>query len=189
MQKAFFSFDIEADGPSPCQNSMRSFGAVLLSEQCAVLWRREFNLVPLDGHVQDHRTMTEFWALFPEAWEHCNRNQCDPVKAFTKLATEIETLKEKYDITPVAAPAAYDWQWVNYYFQNASVDNPLGYTAFCISTFLKSINPSKSIKTDSKFEKQFDDEKYPHTHMPLDDAIEEGMRFLKALEWHRSHKE
>lgn len=60
-ENVYFSFDVEADGPSPCRNSMMSLGVALLDENKTILNTWECNFKPLDGHVQDSDTM-EWWA-------------------------------------------------------------------------------------------------------------------------------
>jgi hypothetical protein len=183
----FCSFDVEADGPSPFENSMLSLGIVFFKENKTILGMKEWKLYPLKGHKTESDTM-EFWSKFPDAYKHSTSEQVDFVEAFKEFAKEINDYKKKYTIIPVACPAAYDWQWINYYFSASGISNPLGYSAFCISTFLKSINPTKSIMYDEKFNETFKDPNYPHTHKPLEDALEEGMKFLNALKWHKEQK-
>lgn len=179
----YLSFDIEADGPSPISNSMLSLGATLLKRDKTILKKWEWNFKPLDGHVTDEDTM-DFWSRNKEAYEYCTTNQQDPMEVFAKWKSEILELQLTYDILPIAYPAAYDWQWINGYFSLLKTENPLGYTAFCISTFIKCINPKKTLTYDGEFSSSFNDKNYPHTHKALDDAIEQGMKFLNAYKWY-----
>ena len=191
-KNAYLSVDIEADGPSPYKNSMLSFGATLLTKDKKILSKWEWNLRPLEGHEADPKTMKEFWqknAENKQAYKYCTTNPLDPIKVFQKFACILEEWQKEYKIVTVMWPSAYDWQWLNYYFAAAGTDNPLGFSAFCISTFIKSINPSKSIEWDEKFDASFNDPNYPHTHMPLDDALEQGMKFLNALHLHEKQKD
>lgn len=183
-ETVFLSFDIEADGPSPVTNSMLSLGACLIREDKSVLREWEWKFKPLEGHVQDEDTM-DFWSRNKEAYEYSTNDQKDPMEIFSKWKSEILELKLAYDIMPIAWPSAYDWQWVNGYFSLLKTDNPLGYSTFCISTFIKSINPSKSLKFDKDFDASFNDVDYPHTHKPLDDALEQGMKFINAYQWNK----
>ncbi len=186
-EETILTIDMEADGPSPYENSMMSLGAALLTMDKKIIGKWEWKFFPLEGKRQDETTM-EFWAKNPEAYQYSTSDQVDAFGVFRDWSVVLEGLKESYDITTVAWPAAYDWQWPNYYFPASGVKNPLGFSAFCISTFIKTINPSKTLKFDAKFDASFNDPEYKHTHKPLDDALEQGMKYLNAVKWWRAQK-
>jgi hypothetical protein len=191
LEEVYLSFDLEANGPSPYANSMLSLGAALLKEDKTILTTWEWKFTPLPNHVEDEDTMVNFWGKNDEnkaAYRYSTTNQEDPVQVFKTWAAELKQLKKLFIIAPAAHPSAYDWQWINYYFAYAGIPNPLGFTAFCISTFIKSLNPNKSLEWDEDFDNSFNDPNYVHTHRPLDDALEQGMKFLNALHWHRNNK-
>jgi hypothetical protein len=175
------SFDVEADGKAPGISSMKSIGMCGITLDKQIVFKFERNLKPLEGATPDKETM-EWWNKpeQKEALEYCSRNQEDPAVVFKELNEEILSLQKKWNLIPAAAPAAYDWQWPNWYFIKFVGTNPLGYTSKCMNSFLwgmkKKVHPSTW-----QFGKQFLDPKYPHTHKALDDALEQGMMFVKAL--------
>lgn len=131
----YLSFDIEADGPSPACNSMLSLGICGLDAEGTEIMKYQENIYPLIGHTMDANTKL-FWDAQPEAWEFVNTNQVDYHDAMQKLSDELDRLKEKgYTLKWIAQPAAYDWQWLNYYWNLCfNGHKPLAYKAECIST-------------------------------------------------------
>lgn len=138
----YLSFDIEADGPSPYMNNMLSLGICGLLVDGTEKYSYIQNIKPLPNHVSNTDTMTEFWAKNTELWNSVNENQIDCISAMSKLATELFMLKHNgYNIIWVAMPSAYDWQWLNYYWQYALENGAiypanikLGFKASCISS-------------------------------------------------------
>lgn len=131
------SFDIEADGDSPACNSMRSIGIAAKDEEGK---KYEFyrTLIPLEGHVVDKRCKEEFWDKNPEAWAEVNKNPVSPGLAMIDLNEWLKELRNTFELQWVAYPAAYDWQWLNYYFcafrplMEDQVD--IGFDVICLKT-------------------------------------------------------
>ncbi len=175
------SVDIEATGKAPGISSMLSIGICGLTMNRKIVFEFERNLKPLEGAILDKETMS-FWEKEEnnDAWEYCNQNQKDPAEVFKELNEQIIELSKTWELIPAAAPAAYDWQWPNWYFIKFVGSNPLGHKAHCMNSFLwgmkKKMHPSTW-----DFRKQFLDPNYPHTHRALDDAREQGMMFVNAI--------
>ena len=110
---------MEADGPSPCHNSMISLGVCALKKDKQILIKWEWKFYPLQGKVRDTHTMNGFWAKNKEGWDYSNEKQQDALRAFRTWGAELNELKKAYTLLPLASPAAYDWQWINYYFAEA----------------------------------------------------------------------
>lgn len=174
------SFDIEADGPAPIVNSMMGFGLCGITMEKKIVFECEKMLKPLDGAVKDKKTM-KFWEEEAgEAFEYCTTNQQDPVQVFKDLDSKIIDLKKVYDVIPCALPSSFDWQWINCYFAKFGIENPLGFKAQCMNSYLWSMKKDRNPGTFD-FRQQFEDPNYPHTHKPLDDAKQQGMMFINAL--------
>jgi hypothetical protein len=71
----------------------------------------------LPGHTPDPNTMTEFW-------ERDESNRAELARIRSNARCMFSVMKDLYDtidslntkrIVWVARPAAYDWQWLNYY--------------------------------------------------------------------------
>lgn len=139
--KLYLSFDIEADGPSPCLNNMLSLGICGMTETGEIVYKYCENIKQLDNHVIDPDTKSEFWDKNPELWIKVNENQISCVVAMQKLSDDLLELHGKgYTFTWIAMPAAYDWQWLNYYWNYAAKNcadmkgQKLGFKAECLST-------------------------------------------------------
>lgn len=137
LDKLFLSFDIEAVGPSPATGSMVNFGLVGLKKDESVAFRYTVNLqeLPKTKHTLAN---DPFWndPKRAEAKRYITQEPLEePATVFPNLAKRLRELKEKYDLEIVAWPAAYDWQWINYYFDRFAGGNPLGYTCTCIDSY------------------------------------------------------
>jgi len=181
----YLSFDIEADGPSPAINSMLSLafsGFVLENNNTSYrkIYEWHSNLKPMDNCQSHPDTMT--WWNKPEnkeAFEFVQQNQRDPLEAFKELHEQITQLQITYKIIPGAWPAAYDWQWVNYYFHKLLGVNPLGFSARCISTLGWPIINHPNPQTKFNWSSYKDGAE--HTHKAKDDAHEQGIIWMNML--------
>jgi hypothetical protein len=133
--RLYASFDIEADGSSPAQNSMLSFGLVLFDSTGKEIDKLQINLKPRVGAEQEKRCMDEFWAKNPEVWKFVQTDAQEPQEFGTRVAALLVKYKD-HRVTWVANPAAYDWQWVKFYYElYKPVGAPdIGYSAKCIGT-------------------------------------------------------
>lgn len=180
-EQVYLSFDIEADGQAPGLNSMMSFGMVIITYNKKIIWEFERVLKPLSD-AKTHEDTMIWWKKEEnkKAFEYSTSNQVEPEKAFKQLYDEIVKLQEKYTIYAVAAPAAYDWQWINYYFWRFIGKNPLGHSCSDVNSYYWAMKKSIGRSTKELWEK-YKEKGFDHTHKPLDDAKEQGMQFINAL--------
>ena len=190
VKNLYLSFDIEADGPSPCKNNMLSLGICGLDSECNEVYKYEANLSLLDGHEADEDTMRRFWAVQVEAWEYVNTNRITCVEAMERLAADLVKLKDEgWRITWVAQPAAYDWQWLNYYWHYATGHGAkippgvmLGFKADCISTMYSMYVRMRKLEGEEN--NKLWNELYgvnPAKHMAYYDARHQGYVYVKLL--------
>jgi len=188
MPTAYLSFDIEADGPSPAHNSMLSLGiAGLTKDKMEVFtWQKNFYARP--GKKADPKCMTEFWAVETEAWAFVNTDRVDPIEGFKDLVSKLAGLRQTHKIEWVAWPSAYDWQWLNCYYQDMIEADPstaypyLGFKATCASTIWKFY--MKSTQTSRNQENLLWDkfsEGVKGNHNSLMDARSQGLRFINLM--------
>ena len=169
----FGHFDIEADGPSPAHNNMISLGVVFTNAKGEVVQEFQADLKPLPNHFEDDDTMKNFWNANPEnqaEYKRIKDNEVDAKNAMQALETIIGTLKVKR-VVWVARPAAYDWQWLNYYWHYAQLKSSLGFKATCAST-MRDIYQAQFGLNREQMEAQVKEwaGKEAMTHNPLDDA-------------------
>ena len=180
--KLYASFDIEADGSSPANNSMLSNGIVFFNSNGTEIKSFQRNIKPLPDKTQEKRCMTEFWDKFPDVWKFVNSNQITAIEFCQELETILLELEKTYQIIWVASPAAYDWQWLNSYYDKFKSQNApnIGFSAKCVSTLfwtycrLNKINA----KEDQEKLRETLSEGFKHTHNPEDDAREQGKMFI-----------
>jgi len=134
MEKAYLSFDIEADGQSVLTNSMLSLGIVLITKKGEVLDELEVHIDRRDGAEEDPDTM-EWWATQPDAWEWCHTNAVSPEEAMSQVAEFYQKWNQKYKLKWVAMPAAWDWMFLKSYFcAFGPSDIDIGFKAICLSS-------------------------------------------------------
>lgn len=180
METCYLSFDIEADGDSPSVSNMLSIGVYGLTRDKKEVCRFQRNLTPLPDKKASPRCMTEFWDKHPDAWNFVNQNRQDPILVMKELADLYIDLSKIYKLVWIAAPAAYDWQWLNAYYclmREKYPDTPnIGFKAHCISSLLTSYCKRNKLETNKTWKELA--EKEVLTHDPLDDAIVQGTLFV-----------
>ena len=182
MTKLYLSFDIEADGDTPMQNNMLSFGIAAYDSSGKEVGFLQRNLIPLEGHVADERCMREFWDKNPEAWEFVNQNRVPAQMAMKDLADFLmQFVEQGLELVWLAYPSAYDWQWIKNYYEAYKPESApqIGYSAKCISTMFWFYCLQNGLSSDKKKQlwKELT-ENLPHSHNPLDDARQQGIGFF-----------
>jgi hypothetical protein len=192
MAKAeiYFVTDIETDGPIPGPHSMLSFASAAYSVEGELLGTFSRNLEMLDGASGHPHTM-KWWGSEPEAWAACRMDLITPDIAMTDYVKWIRTICGKTN-SPVFVgfPAGFDFTFVFWYLVKFVGDSPFTWSALDMKTFAMALTglPFKqAIKP--KLPKQWLPENLPHTHVALDDALEQGAIFCAMLkEWQvRTH--
>jgi len=184
MNKGYLSFDIEADGPSPLQNSMLSLGIVLLDEQGNEIDSMEVNIKERYGCLQDESTM-EFWSKNQDAWAYCHQNVQSEQDAMQMVNNFYRKHMANYKLYWVAGPACFDWMFLKTYYEtfgpNDKVD--IGYACSCLSerrrAFKKHVGEDKLQSVLDEVDRM----NLPHTHKALDDARRQGVVYIKLLNW------
>jgi hypothetical protein len=177
-QEIYVSTDVEADGPIPGPHSLLSFASAAYTAEKKLVSTFSRNLLQLPRATM-HPVQKKFWDENPVAWNAC-RVDPQPVKKSMKEYLEwLKSLPGKPVFT--GFPAAYDYMFVQWYLHNFAGDSPFGPAALDIKTFIMGLTllPYKSISLSKVPRICFDD--LPHTHIALDDAIEQGALFCNAL--------
>jgi len=132
--------------------------------------------------------MEEFRAKQPKAWAFVNTNRKTPELAMRLVATMI-TFYQKvgYTIKWLANPAAYDWQWLNAYYQwYAPEGSPkLTYSAKCTGSMwtMKMQQRGLAHLEDEWEEKLMKELERPGhmAHNPQYDALVQGRFFFECI--------
>ena len=137
------------------------------------------NLEYLPGAVPHPKT-AEWWATQSEAWAACRCNLESPVQAMKRYLDWVKGLPG----VPVfvAYPAAFDFMFVYWYLIYFVGESPFHHSVIDIKTYAMAV--MKSTYRDSA-RRQMPDHWFdplPHSHIALDDAIEQGAMFCSMLQ-------
>jgi len=174
----YVSTDVEADGPIPGPNSMLSFGSAAYTAQKELVGTFSANLETLAGAVADPKTM-QWWEQQPGAWAACRLNPETPEVAMPRYVAWIKSLPGKPVF--VGYPAGFDFLFVYWYLIRFAGESPFSFSALDIKTYAMAIlKKDYRASTKSGMPKHWFDQ-HPHTHIALDDAIEQGSLFCNML--------
>jgi len=178
MTEIFVSTDVESDGPIPGPHSMLSFAsaAYLADKTLASTFTANLELLP---GATGHPDTMKWWAKNQEAWNASRTNLETPEAAMRRYVAWVDALPG----TPtfVAYPAGFDFMFVYWYLIRFVGRSPFSFSAVDVKTFamamLKCDYPAATKRNMPK--RWFDS--LPHTHVALDDAIEQGALFCNML--------
>jgi hypothetical protein len=178
----YFSVDIEADGGIPARNSMLSFGVAAFMPTGEMIGTFERNLKTLPNAVECRDTM-DFWARFPDAWKACRENQIEPSVAMKELDTWVRHTCDMNNGYPVfvSYPASFDFTFIYWYLVNFNGKSVFSFNALDIKSYAMAVLGWKFKKTVKKYFPERWKSKQRHTHVAIDDAIEQGEIFMKML--------
>lgn len=174
----YVSTDIEADGPIPGPHSMLSFASAAYTEDKQLIGTFSANLETLPG-AQPHPVQEAWWKTQPDAWAACRSDLRRPEEALVAYVEWVEALPGKPVF--VGMPAGFDFTYMFWYMMRFAGRCPFSWSALDIKTLafaLTGLPYRKCIKP--RMPKHWFDE-HPHTHVALDDAIEQGALFCNML--------
>lgn len=184
MKEIYISTDIETDGPIPGENSMLSFGSAAFtlddgSFNSKLVSTFSRNLVQLDGASPDPKTKSEFWDKNPEAWAACRKDLTDPELAMLQYKEWLAALPGKPVF--VGYPATFDFMFVYWYLIKFTGSSPFSFSALDIKSYaMATLQTDFRSTTKRAFPKEWFSAS-PHTHVALDDAIEQGEMFMRMM--------
>jgi hypothetical protein len=191
MDEVYVSTDVETDGPIPGPHSMLSLGSaafVLRPKTKGVmdgLFTHErlgtfsVNLETLEGARMDPVTKREFWDKQPEAWAACRKDPVEPGAAMEKYWIWVKHLPGNPVF--VGYPAGFDFLFTYRYLRRFGLTSPFSFSALDVKTYAMA-TMRKSYRESTK--KNMPKEWFPearHTHVAVDDAIEQGELFMNML--------
>jgi hypothetical protein len=174
----YVSTDVETDGPIPGPYSMLSFGSAAYQADKTRVGTFTANLETLEGASAHPDTMA-WWVSRPEAWNACRQDLQSPAAAIAAYAAWLEALPG----TPVFVgyPAGFDFLFIYWYLIRFAGRSPFSFSAVDIKTFAMAVLGTDYRATTKKTmpKRWFGPSR--HTHVALDDAIEQGELFCNLL--------
>ena len=181
----YFVTDIETDGPIPGPHSMLSFASAAYSNAGELLYTFSVNLETLEG-AKGHPHTMKFWASEPDAWHACRQDLVTPNLAMKDFVKWVRNACGKTS-SPVFVgyPAGFDFTFIFWYLIRFTGESPFSWSALDMKTMammLTGLPYKQAIKP--KLPAEWLPENLPHTHIALDDALEQGEIFCAMLrEW------
>jgi hypothetical protein len=176
----YISIDIEALGPTPGINSMVSLGAAAFDREGTLLDKFMANFKELPDAVRDPSTM-EFWQKNPIAYY---KTLEDPVKPEAAMNDFVEWYEKLENPVFVFMPQKFDGLFV-YWYLGAFANKTFANTPDAIDVKTMAMvalgeeNPRFASKRS--WPKEWKDKKHKHDHVAVNDAIEQGIQFVKIL--------
>ena len=178
MDETYVSTDVETDGPIPGPHSMLSLGSAAYTADKRLLGTFSANLETLPD-ASPHPQTAAWWATQPEAWAACRRDLEAPEAAMRRYAAWIATLPGRPVF--VAYPAGFDFLFVYWYLIRFTGASPFSHSALDMKTFAMAVlGTGYRESTKNRMPRDWFDP-LPHTHVALDDAIEQGALFCNML--------
>jgi hypothetical protein len=188
MTEVYISVGIEADGPIPGPNSMLSIGAAAFLADRTMLGTFSMNLQVLDGAKPDPDTMN-WWETQPEAWIACRKDAKDPMRVMVEFSIWVREMTvhaaPDAELLPqpvfVGYPAGFDFLFVYWYLIKFTGTSPFSFSALDIKSYAMAVlnMPYRSI--NKRALGRFMEPDLQHTHVAVDDAVEQGYLFLNLL--------
>lgn len=179
LDEVYISVDIETDGRIPGFSSMLSLGSAAFLPNKKLVGTFSANLEQLPGVVGDQDTLN-WWKKNPEAWKACRENIRPPEVVMNEYLVWIKGLGYKNPVC-VAYPVGFDFMFIYWYLIRFTGESPFGHNALDIRSYVSGMMKwgfKKSSKRNMP-KGWFGENK--HTHVALDDAIEQGELFCNIL--------
>ena len=178
IPEIYVSTDVEADGPIPGPHSMLSFASAAYTEDKQLIATFSANLETLPG-AHAHPVQEAWWKTEPDAWAACRRDLQAPEAALVAYVEWVEALPGKPVF--VAYPAGFDFLFVYWYLIRFTGDSPFSHSALDMKSYAMAVlKTGYRDSTKRNMPRRWFD-KLPHTHVALDDAIEQGALFCNML--------
>lgn len=185
---AYFSADVETDGPIPGPYSMLSFAIVYAGRSDGKTFIR-----PNSYEKSFYTELKPISSNYEQEALDVNKMDrprlilegSDPVRAMTEASRWIMSVAGDAEPVLVAYPLSFDWTWLYWYFVSFSTNgSPFGHSrCFDIKTAL-AVKARLTIAGSgrSKLPSHLRSNRL-HTHHALDDAKEQAEIFANICEW------
>jgi hypothetical protein len=132
--------------------------------------------------ISDPDTM-DWWATQPEAWKACRKDQQEPKIVMHGFRHWVETISKEHDAKPVcvAYPSGFDFLFVYWYLIKFTGKSPFSFSCIDIKTYAMAMLKKGYRQCSKKGMPKRWFPKDKHTHLAVDDAIEQGKLYMNML--------
>jgi hypothetical protein len=178
MSEVYVSTDVETDGPIPGPHSMLSFASAAYLADRTLLSTFTANLETLPGAQGDLGTMS-WWGQYPEAYAATRTDLEEPAAAMKRYVAWLKALPARPVF--VAYPAGFDFLFVYWYLIRFAGESPFSFSALDLKTYAMAMLKTEYRDTVKRNMPKRWFDPLPHTHVALDDALEQGAMFCNML--------
>jgi hypothetical protein len=178
VTEIYVSTDVETDGPIPGPHSMLSFASAAYRADKTLLGTFAANLETLPDAAGDPK-MLAWWQTQPEAWAACRADLQPPDVAMRAYVDWLTALPGKPVF--VAYPAGFDFLFIYWYLIRFAGESPFSHSALDIKSYAMAMLKTDFRSTTKRAMPRRWFDAMPHTHVALDDAIEQGALFCNML--------
>jgi DNA polymerase III alpha subunit (gram-positive type) len=178
-EEIYVSTDVEVDGPIPGPHSMLSFASAAFRADKTLLGTFTANLELMPG-ASGHPDTMQWWSERSEAWQAARTNQRPPQEVMREYVGWLDALPGLPVF--VGYPAAFDFMFVYWYLMQFAGRSPFSFSALDLKTMaMMLLKRDYRRSTKSAMPKRWFDAALPHSHVALDDALEQGALFCNML--------
>ena len=138
------------------------------------------NLDTLEGALQDPDTM-EWWKTQPEAWNACRQNTRSAEVVMPEFVKWVKKVSGKDRPVFVGYPTGFDFNFMYWYLIAFAGESPFSFSALDIKSLAMGVLNTEFRNTTKKNFPRSWFGKSRHSHVALDDAIEQGELFCNIL--------
>lgn len=178
LPEIYVSTDVETDGPIPGPYSMLSIGCAAYLADKTLVGTFSANLETLPGATGHPRTMA-WWETQKEAWDAHRKNCLSPEKAMADCLAWLRSLPGLPVF--VGFPVTFDFMFVQWYLFRFTSSSPFRHSGIDLRTLGMALTNSNWQRTTKEHLPRRWWDPLPHTHVALDDALEQGALFCNML--------
>jgi hypothetical protein len=183
ISELYVSADIEANGPCPGLFSMLSFGlaAFTLEKQLVGTFTRNLEVLP-EADVDERTTL--WWARNENAaaYRKSRESLVTPHDAMVACKAWLAEMRRFGRPVICGAPSGFDFTFIYYYFQRELGGSPVGFASLDLRSYAAAVMKRQYRQVGKRqFPPEWIDEGLPHTHVALDDAMEQGCILINMI--------
>ncbi len=141
------------------------------------------NLELLDGAEIDERTM-HWWAQpeQAEAYRKSREGLISARGAMVECKSWLDDMRRFGRPVLCGAPSGFDFTFMYYYFQRFLGESPIGFASLDMRSYAAAVMKRQYRHVGKRqYPPEWIDENLPHTHVALDDAIEQGCILINMM--------
>jgi hypothetical protein len=178
VAEVYVSTDVETDGPIPGPSSMLSFASAAFLVDKTLVGTFTANLETLPGAAADPVTEA-WWRQRPKAYAATRTDREPPADAMRRYVVWLRELPGKPVF--VGYPAGFDFLFVYWYLIRFAGESPFSWVALDVKTYAMALMKCDYHDATKRNMPHAWLDDLPHTHIALDDAMEQGTLFINML--------